>query len=1027
MVKVYNYWNMRSLLPLIAMLFCWLAGPLLGAYPTVPILFVTQVPMPDEINSNQDSLCKTSCVTPIQNPLGDTASAGRGGALMIYYPATTNPGTTQGIVVNLTARAGYGVVNNATSGISTGLQAGANAIAVQHPMMDWTGTKAIFSMVVGAPSSLSDTSTFYWQLYEITNFDRTNVQNGTGPTITKVPNQPANYNNLHACYGTNGRIIFTSDRTRNGAAHLYPQRDEYLLLPTNTGIWSMDPTQSAPGNLVMLAHMPSGAFSPFIDSFGRLLFVQWDHLTRDRSPVTDRVPNTAIGESWVQTTNGMGNWDSEAVNSTFTMGTNDTYPEPRNFDKTGLLATNLNGHNVNGNAFNFFFLWQMNEDGSNHEFINHMGRHELHQSGTGVLPTGVDTNIVGFDATAAPARTYLADMLSVVESPITPGLFYGVDGPDLGSHGAGQIFSLTGAPGLNPDQATTPHMTLSYVAPTSTAVPKPNNFNTVYRTPCPLSDGTMVASHASATALDSNIGTATAPLSRFDFRLKTLKAGNVSLGEGLILDQALTSGIQGSNLSWYSNGATITYNGPLWELDAVEVRGRTMPATQSTPIDPIEQQVFVEEGVDAPTMQNYLRTRNLALVISRDVTHRDKADKQQPYNLRIAGTSHQTVANAGQLYDIGWLQIFQADSLRGLTNGTGTPVPGRRILPAPLSTLSEMPAKTGAPAGAVKLGTDGSFAAVVPARKGVTWHLTNGDGSQSIVKERFWVNFAPGEVRTCANCHGINTTDQSGATKPTNKPNALRELLQFWKANNPPGAMQHATASSTVRKNSGTVTLQVKRVGGNTGPVSVNYTLSGTAVSGVDYTAPVSNTLTWIDGDTADKVITLPLLNPSAIGPNKTVIVNLSNPLNGSVGAVPSTTLTISEPPFQGWQFSQFAAKANNPSVADDNADPDHDGMVNLLEYALGGDPNQPSPAPMPVISHINISGTDYLTLTYTKDVTKTDVVYQAQASMNLGTGSWTDISDDLMGTSGNIETHRAKIAVGGGGFKFLRLQVTRP
>ena len=47
--------------------------------------------------------------------------------------------------------------------------------------------------------------------------------------ITKVPNQPANYNNISPIYGTDDRIIFVSDRPRNGASHLYPQLDEYEL------------------------------------------------------------------------------------------------------------------------------------------------------------------------------------------------------------------------------------------------------------------------------------------------------------------------------------------------------------------------------------------------------------------------------------------------------------------------------------------------------------------------------------------------------------------------------------------------------------------------------------------------------------------------------------------------------------------------------------------------------------------------------------------------------------------------------
>ena len=165
----------------------------LAGNPTNPILFVTQVPMPDETNTRTILQTKTSCVSPIQNPLGDTISAGRGGALMIRY--------SNGSVRNLTGEAGYGLA--LANGNVSGAQ-GANGIAVQHPFVHWSGTKAIFSMVVGGPVSVGDATQFHWQLYEVTNLAQSHV----GPAvITYVAGQPANYNNLQACYATDGRII----------------------------------------------------------------------------------------------------------------------------------------------------------------------------------------------------------------------------------------------------------------------------------------------------------------------------------------------------------------------------------------------------------------------------------------------------------------------------------------------------------------------------------------------------------------------------------------------------------------------------------------------------------------------------------------------------------------------------------------------------------------------------------------------------------------------------------------------------
>src|SRR6266850_2599270 len=75
-----------------------------------------------------------------------------------------------------------------------------------------------------------------------------------------------------------------------------------------------------------------------------------------------------------------------------------------------------------------------------------------------------------------------------------------------------------------------------------------------------------------------------------------------------------------------------------------------------------------------------------------------------------------------------------------------------------------------------------SPATIIPASRAVTWQFT-GMTNEAVVRERYWVTFRPGEVRTCANCHGINDKDQIGRPSPTNAPLALRELLRLWRTN----------------------------------------------------------------------------------------------------------------------------------------------------------------------------------------------------------------------------------------------------
>ena len=45
------------------------------------------------------------------------------------------------------------------------------------------------------------------------------------------------------------------------------------------------------------------------------------------------------------------------------------------------------------------------------------------------------------------------------------------------------------------------------------------------------------------------------------------------------------------------------------------------------------------------------------------------------------------------------------------------------------------------------------------------------------VRERYWITYQPGEIRTCAVCHGLNTQNQTGGLLPTNSPAALHDLL----------------------------------------------------------------------------------------------------------------------------------------------------------------------------------------------------------------------------------------------------------
>ena len=708
---------------------------------TNAILFVTQAPVPNEVNDGTVSNVFVSVVSALGNHLADTTHAGRGGDLWVRYPS--------GAVSNLTRLAGFGI---------SGSQDGAG-IAVRDPFVHWSGKKAIFSMVVGAPTGPGGTNQYFWQLYEITNF----VTQGSVPVITKVPNQPTNYNNVMACYGTDDRIIFACDRPRDGSPQLYPQLDEYNDVPSNTGLWSLNPTNA---DLFQLDHCPSGDFHPFVDSFGRVIFTRWDHLVQDRNATDDRMSRA---------TNGTFNYFNEATtNYDITYRPNESFPEPRTYD-TVLLGI----YKVQGNAINSFFPWMQNEDGTGLEILNHIGRHEMLFSFRGSSFTN-DLNLrqqFNIANRIIPGTNYLNNFFQIREDPLHPGTYFGTDGPDFGTHASGQILALFGPPGTNGEQ-----MTITNITSVSTKGP---NAAGLYRNPLPMANGTLLAAFTTGTASgDSNVGSAAFPKSAFNgYRIVALT--NNASGVWFAASN-LTTGVTISNVVSYWAGSTrVTHTNNLWELQPIEVVSNKVPAQVNSSVASVEASVFAAEGVDIPVMQAWLRSNNLALLISRNVTMRDRADREQPFNLFVPVPNGAiTTNNGGQLYDIAYIQFLQADQLRGLTFGTTNPVSGRRVLAMPMhdfaATNFNVPV-TNNLIGATKLGTDGSQATFVPARRAMT-HQTVGTNGNHVVRERYWITYQPGEIRTCAVCHGLNTQNQAGGQLPTNSPAALQDLLRFWKS-----------------------------------------------------------------------------------------------------------------------------------------------------------------------------------------------------------------------------------------------------
>ncbi|MES2149672.1 MAG: hypothetical protein V4508_07740 [Pseudomonadota bacterium] len=655
-----------------------------------PLLFVTQVALHED---------HASRLSAFANHLGTPESAPRGGDLMLRYP--------DGRLRNLTLEAGF------------------EQVAVREPSVHWDGRKALFSMLVGAART--------WQIYEVSGLGENEAL-----AIVRLVHQPDGYNNLSPLYDAGERVLFTSDRPRGGQAQLYPQLDEYEATPSVTGIWRLDP---ASGALTMLNHTPSGAFSPAIDSYGRIVFTRWDHQQQDQLAERDRnAEHNRVGLPFKSF-----NYSGEDAAAPALDSREEVFPESR---------AGEHGRYGEVSAFttNFFTAWTMEQDGTGEETLDHVGQHEL---AFGYLTPSFrdDPNLSNHTREANHANRLAlrreGGLFQLREDARRPGSYLAIAARESDSFTTDRIVRLDGAPALNGDQVTLTAVTAGDAGDRLRGGR--------FRNPLALSDGQLVASHTSSERAPAPGATLA------DLRLCLLLPDSAS---GLYVAGApLTPGLRKPRAS-----AEL-----LWELEAVELRARPRPAARASALEAPERDVLAAEGVTEAALRAWLRQRDLALIVTRDQTSRDRADLQQPFNLQVPGgvKTVSSSAGSGTVYEIAHFQLFQADQLRAYPDR-----PGRRVLARPLHD-GLLPPGTG-PAGSVRIAADGSTAALVPAGRALTWQSTDREG-RPVVRERNWITFQAGEVRVCASCHGVNTLNQAGRPTPQNRPQALRDLLTWWK------------------------------------------------------------------------------------------------------------------------------------------------------------------------------------------------------------------------------------------------------
>ena len=198
-------------------------------------------------------------------------------------------------------------------------------------------------------------------------------------------------------------------------------------------------------------------------------------------------------------------------------------------------------------------------------------------------------------------------------------------------------------------------------------------------------------------------------------------------------------------------------------------------------------------------------------------------------------------------------------------------------------------------------------------------------------------------------------------------------------------------ASDAVACRSDTARFTILRPNGSGDwPITVNYAVGGTAIPGVDYAA-LPGTVTIPSDASSTSLVVSPSGNDLQHD-HATVTINLLASADYTMTALTNATVTIFDRPLNLWRRANFtAAELEDIAVSGDAADPDCDGIPNLLEYALGLDPKSADSAPF-------LLQTANGCFTVSESIVRpvVDVSIAAEWSTDLET--WSPVSDHVQG-----------------------------
>lgn len=195
---------------------------------------------------------------------------------------------------------------------------------------------------------------------------------------------------------------------------------------------------------------------------------------------------------------------------------------------------------------------------------------------------------------------------------------------------------------------------------------------------------------------------------------------------------------------------------------------------------------------------------------------------------------------------------------------------------------------------------------------------------------------------------------------------------------------------------------------------SVTFTVSASG-------APTP-TYQWFKGDSAIDSATASSYTIATVALGdaagyKVTVTNVAGSVTSNVA-----TLTVNQLGYAAWRTSNFSnEEIALELVSGPAADPDADGLNNLVEYALGLNPKVATTSGLPEAGR---TSTDW-TFTYTRPASdRGDLTYTVQYSTNLTT--WSSATTHARIVEGSTETWRATVPTSTGSNVFFRLKIER-